>query len=389
MSFSPLTTKIIPASTSNYSKGRSGQTIKKITWHHMAGNCSIETCGSFWQNPSRRASSNYGIGSDGRIGGYVDEENRSWCSSSAANDNQAITIEIANDGGAPDWHVSDKAIESAINLTVDICKRRGIKKLVWTGDANGTFTWHCFFTSTSCPGPYLKGKTPWAVDQINQRLADSDKPTLTWTKLDKPEIWITRLNPTNLWDFNHTTMNACKSVKQYKSGEEIVIYGKVFNKQLGATYLLTEYSYTNGITNGFNEWDMTKKIEPEPAPEPKPDPKPEWSDIESTIYEANGEINLYDIVTNKVVSSYKNGTEITVVQKTTWNGVEYVRTEWSKEKSLNNGFKLSDLKKPEPTPEPEPEPTPTPEPDPTVGILQKIIQFVQHIIDLITGKEKK
>ena len=169
MSFSPLTTKVIPADPSNYSKGRSGQTIKKITWHHMAGNLSIETCGGLWQKKGRNASSNYGIGTDGRIGGYVDEENRSWCSSSASNDNQAITIEIANCGGAPDWPVSDAAVESAIKLTVDICKRYGIKKLVWTGDANGTFTWHCMFTSTACPGPYLKGKTEWAVSQINQR----------------------------------------------------------------------------------------------------------------------------------------------------------------------------------------------------------------------------
>ena len=288
MSYSPLTNKYIPANPANYSKGRSGCKVLKITPHHMAGNCSIETCGSFWQNASRRASSNYGIGTDGRIGCYVDEENRSWCSSSAANDNQAITIEVANDGGAPDWHVSDKAIESLINLMVDICKRYGIKKMNFTGNANGNLTLHKYFTSTACPGPYLEGKMPWIADQINQRLEE---------------------------------------------------------------------------------------------------PKPEWSDIETTTYEANGEINLYNIVTGEVVSTYKNGTEITVVQKTTWNGIEYVRTEWSKEKNLDNGFKLSDLKLP--APEPEPTPEPTPEPDPTVGILQKIIAFIQHIIDLITGKDKK
>lgn len=299
MSFSSLTTKVIPADPSNYSKGRSGQTIKKITWHHMAGNLSIETCGGLWQKKGRNASSNYGIGTDGRIGGYVDEENRSWCSSSASNDNQAITIEIANCGGAPDWPVSDAAVESAINLTVDICKRYGIKKLVWTGDANGTFTWHCMFTSTACPGPYLKGKTEWAVNQINQRLADSDKPDLTWNKLDKPETWITNLQPTHLWDFNHRTYEACQSVKEYNSGTEITIYGTVYNKQLDALYLLTEYSFTKGIANGFNQCDMVKKIEPEP------------------------------------------------------------------------------------------EPTPGPTPDPTVGILQKIIDFIQHIIDLITGKGGK
>lgn len=379
MSFSPLTTKIIPASTSNYTKGRSGQTIKKITWHHMAGNCSIETCGKFWQNPSRRCSSNYGIGSDGRIGGYVDEENRSWCSSSAANDNQAITIEIANDSGAPNWHVSDKAIESAIKLTVDICKRRGIKQLVWTGNANGTFTWHCMFTSTACPGPYLKGKTPWAVGEINRRLASSDKPDLTWTKLDKTETWITNLQPTNLWDFNHTTMNACTSVKQYNKGESIDIYGKVYNKQLGATYLLTEYSFTKQIANGFNEWDMVKK----PEPTPPPTPEPEWKDVETKTYVTAVDTALYAIKTGRVVKGYKAGEEVEIVQQCNYNNTDWGRTLYSKENNVDNGFKMKDLK------EKEPEPTPPgPEPDPTVGILQKIIAFIQHIIDLITGKNK-
>ena len=374
MSFSPLTTKIIPASTSNYTKGRSGQTIKKITWHHMAGNCSIETCGGFWQNPSRRCSSNYGIGSDGRIGGYVDEENRSWCSSSAANDNQAITIEIANDGGAPNWHVSDKAIESAIALTVDICKRRGIKQLVWTGNANGTFTWHCMFTSTACPGPYLKDKTPWAVNEINKRLAGSDKPELTWTKLSETETWITNLQPTNLWDFNHTTMSACKSVKSYNKGEEIAIYGKVYNKQLGATYLLTEYSFTKQIANGFNEWDMVKKPEPTPPPEPEP----EWADVETKKYVTAKDTSLYDVKTGYPVKDYKAGEEVEIAQECTFNNTIWGRTQYSKEKGINNGFKMEDLKEPEPGPEP----------DPTVGILEKIIQFIQHIIDLITGKNK-
>lgn len=377
MSYSPLTTKYIPASPTNYSKGRAGQTIKKITWHHMAGNCSIETCGSFWQQPSRNASSNYGVGTDGRIGCYVDEENRSWCSSSAANDNQAITIEIANDGGAPDWHVSDRAIESAINLTVDICKRRGIKKLTWTGNANGTFTWHCMFTSTACPGPYLKSKTPWVVDEINRRLAGSDKPKLTWTKLDKPVQYLCRLQPTNLWDFNHTTYDACKSIKQFKKGDEITIYGKVYNDSLKAMYLLTEYSFNQGITNGFNEYDM--EVKPEPTP-PEP-PKPEWKDIDPHTYETAMDTALVNIVTGETIKAYKAGETVEVCQKTKYNDTEFVRTEYSKEHNADNGFRLSDLK------EPTPEPGPTP--DPTVGILQKIIAFIQHIIDLITGKAKK
>jgi N-acetyl-anhydromuramyl-L-alanine amidase AmpD len=117
MSNSPLVsyTKLSP----HYSAMTNKQN-KKITIHHMAGNLSVETCGNVFSG-SRQASSNYGIGSDGRIGLYVEEHNRAWTSSSRANDQQAITIEVANDGGGPNWHVSDKALAALIELCVDIC----------------------------------------------------------------------------------------------------------------------------------------------------------------------------------------------------------------------------------------------------------------------------
>ena len=155
--------------------------ITKITIHHMAGNLSVEACGAGFANAKRRASSNYGIGSDGRIGLYVEEKNRSWCSSSATNDNCAITIEVANCGGAPDWKVSDKAIAATINLCVDICKRNGIKKLVFTGDASGNLTLHKYFKATECPGKYLESKIPYIVKEVNERL----NPTTTTTNSNK------------------------------------------------------------------------------------------------------------------------------------------------------------------------------------------------------------
>lgn len=143
----------------------------------MAGNLSIESCGAGFANAKRRASSNYGIGSDGRIGLYVEEKNRSWCSSNANNDYQAITIEVANDQIGGDWHVSDKALESLINLCVDICKRNDIKELVFTGDKTGNLTQHNYFAATACPGPYLKSKFPYIAKEVNKRLAA--KPTTT------------------------------------------------------------------------------------------------------------------------------------------------------------------------------------------------------------------
>ena len=164
-------TKLSP----NYST-RPGK-ISKITIHHMAGNLSVEACGNVFAPTSRQASSNYGIGSDGRIGMYVEEKHRAWTSSNRANDEVAVTIEVANDGGAPNWHVSDKALAALIDLCVDICKRNGIAKLNWTGTASGNLTIHKFFAATSCPGPYLESKMGYIAEQVNKRLA----PTTTTT----------------------------------------------------------------------------------------------------------------------------------------------------------------------------------------------------------------
>lgn len=155
--------------------------IDTITIHHMAGNLSVEACGNVFAPTSRQASSNYGIGSDGRIGMYVEEKDRSWCSSSGANDNRAITIEVANDGGAPDWHISDAAIKSLIELCVDICKRNGIARLLWKNDKSlvgqvdkQNMTIHQWFAPTACPGPYLHNKLGYIADEVNKKLEASE-----------------------------------------------------------------------------------------------------------------------------------------------------------------------------------------------------------------------
>lgn len=154
--------------------------IRKITIHHMAGNLTVEQCGEVFATKNRKASSNYGIGSDGRIGLYVEENNRAWTSSNVDNDNQAITIEVANDKLGEDWHVSDKALEALIELCVDICERNNIKGLNFTGDKNGNLTMHKYFANTTCPGPYLESKFPYIADAVNKRFGliaeDTFKP---------------------------------------------------------------------------------------------------------------------------------------------------------------------------------------------------------------------
>lgn len=152
--------------------------IDTITIHHMSGNCTAKNCAAMFAKKSRCASSNYVIGSDGTIGLCVNESDRSWCSSSKSNDNRAITIEVANDGGASTgWHVSAKAIDSLVNLCADICKRNGIDSLKWQGDKNligqvdkQNMTVHQWFNATDCPGDYLYSMLGHISDEVNSIL---------------------------------------------------------------------------------------------------------------------------------------------------------------------------------------------------------------------------
>lgn len=183
MSNSPLVdyVKLSP----NHS-GKRNHAIDTITIHCVAGNASVEALGSVFASAARKASSNYGIGSDGRIALYVDEANRSWCTSNASNDHRAITIEVANDGGAPDWHVSNAAMVSLINLLVDICQRNNIKQLRWKGDksligqvSQQNMTVHRWFANKSCPGDYLYNLHGQIASEVNQRLGGGTIPTDT------------------------------------------------------------------------------------------------------------------------------------------------------------------------------------------------------------------
>ena len=142
--------------------GRRKHKIDTISIHCMAGNLSVEACGNLFARSSTEASSNYGIGSDGRIALYVDESNRSWCTSSAANDNRAVTIEVANIEAKEPYRISDAAYRSLIKLLADICKRNGIKELRWKADPallwqtdKQNMTVHRWFAAKSCPGTWL------------------------------------------------------------------------------------------------------------------------------------------------------------------------------------------------------------------------------------------
>ena len=144
--------------------------IDKITIHHAAGVGTVESIGNIFQ--IKAASANYGIGNDGRVGLYVPENKRAWTSSSVANDNRAVTIEVSNSAAGNPWPVSEAAYRALIDLCVDICRRNGIEKLVYTGDATGSLTRHNMFAATACPGPYLQERFPAIAEEVNRRLED-------------------------------------------------------------------------------------------------------------------------------------------------------------------------------------------------------------------------
>lgn len=152
--------------------------IDTITIHHMAGALTVEQCGAIFADPSRQASANYGVDGTGRVGLYVEEKNRAWTSSSYANDNRAVTIEVANSQIGGNWAVSDKALSKLVELCADICQRNGIKHLVYTGDTSGNMTLHQWFAPTLCPGPYLKAKMPYIATEVNKRLVSKSKYTV-------------------------------------------------------------------------------------------------------------------------------------------------------------------------------------------------------------------
>ena len=142
--------------------------ISKVTVHHMAGDLTVEQCGSIFASASRQASSNYGVGSDGRIGCYLEEEYHPWTSSSYWNDDRAVTLEVA-DYNLGDWSPSKAAYQSTVLLCADICTRYGIEPS-YTGYTDGTFTEHRMYAATSCPGDWWHAKMPEFIKDVKEAM---------------------------------------------------------------------------------------------------------------------------------------------------------------------------------------------------------------------------
>ena len=209
----------------NKSSGRKYE-ITRITPHCVVGQLDVKTLGNIFAKSSAQASSNYGIGTDGRIGMYVEEKDRSWCSSSSDNDNRAVTIECASDAKHP--YAFKKVVYNAlVDLCVDICKRNGKKKLIWIPDKKKALSYkpaktemlltvHRWFANKSCPGAWMYERMDDLAKAVTKKL----------NVIYKVQVGA----------FS-TKSNAEKLAKKLKAKgyETVIIYvGKLYKVQLGA-----------------------------------------------------------------------------------------------------------------------------------------------------------
>lgn len=160
--------------------GRRKNPITIITPHCFVGQVTLENGLKVFQPASKKASCNYLIDKNGKIGLCVDEANRSWCSSSAYNDNRAVTIEVASDSKAP-YAITDAAYNSLVNLMADICRRNGKKRITWIPDKSKTMSIdpaddemlisvHRWFANKSCPGDYIYDRLQDIARRVNEIL---------------------------------------------------------------------------------------------------------------------------------------------------------------------------------------------------------------------------
>lgn len=244
MSNSPL---VVYTKLSPNNSGARKHAIDRISPHCVVGQCSVETLGNIFAPTSRQASCNYGIGPDGRVGMYVEEKNRSWCTSSSANDNRAVTIECASDAKAP-YAFKDTVYNRLIDLCVDICQRNGKKKLLWISDKAKALAYepksdemlltvHRWFANKSCPGDWLMARMDDLASKVTARLGGTSTGGGTETK--KP---VYRVRKT--WSDSKTQVGAYKVLANAKKAADEHPGYAVFDESGVKVYPISEQAVT-------------------------------------------------------------------------------------------------------------------------------------------------
>ena len=255
--------------------GQRTHSIDCITPHCVVGQLSAESiCGCF-ASTSRQASCNYGIGKDGKISLCVEEKNRSWCSSSNANDQRAITIECASDKSEP-YAMNSAVYASLIKLCTDICQRNGKRKLLWLGDKNKTLNYapasdemvltvHRWYANKSCPGDWLYARLGDLAEKVTAALNDS--PGLQAADLEnltRAET-VAKIGPLFTANQKTTGILACVSMAQFilESSYGSSELARKANNCFGMKTSLSGNSWPNSVWDGKSVY--TKKTQEQNA----------------------------------------------------------------------------------------------------------------------------
>ena len=237
--------------------GKRTHSIDRITPHCVVGQCTAEGLGNWFAQVSTQASSNYGIDKDGRVGLYVEEKNRSWCSSSNANDQRAVTIECASDTKEP-YTMNSKVYATLVKLCVDICKRNGKKKLIWFGDKTKTLNYtpksdemiltvHRWFANKSCPGNWLYSRLGKLATEVTKQLGGKTTTSTTsktkvpfLVRVDVDDLNIRKGAGTNYARTGKYTGKVVFTITEVKSGKGSTAgWGKL---KSGAGWISLDYA---------------------------------------------------------------------------------------------------------------------------------------------------
>lgn len=254
MAVSPLATESYPAYVGNYSGPEARKNITAVTVHHMAGVLSAQACGGIFQRPGRNGSSHYGIGVNGEIAWYVDENCVAWTNSNWPSNQCSVTIETSNSSTGGDWPVSDASYKSLIKLVADIAKRNGLGKLV----PGQNLTWHSMYVSTSCPGPYLLARMQNIADEANKINGQGSAPAPAPAPAPSTGLKVgDKVTLKNWVDYSGT---ALRKTRDYYFISEIS----------GNRAVLRADSVNGAVYCAANTNNLTKVGEPTPTPTPIP-----------------------------------------------------------------------------------------------------------------------
>lgn len=163
---------------SPFTNGKRTMTIDRITPHCIVGEFPVERLPQFFDDEG--VSCNYAIAKDGQVALIVDEDKNSWCSSNQGNDQRAVTIECSCDPYSP-YKFNEDVFSKLISLTVDICQRNGMHKVVYIPSTREAIeydppvgecqiTLHRFFANKACPGEWFVENIDHFVRECNWKL---------------------------------------------------------------------------------------------------------------------------------------------------------------------------------------------------------------------------